>query len=417
MNFQIDPKDIFPKLRNLDPMQVEIEGSRAIALRDPLQMSDQILCVPVETLPFLFLLDGKHSLLDIQTELSRREGSLVFLDHIQAFVQKMDEVFLLHGDRFNQAYREKVEDYRKQPFRPSSHAGMSYNGDPGQLTKEIQEYFTENGGPGLPDYFSDSRRPVGLIAPHIDIRAGGGNFAKAYHALATGRPSDIYVILGTGHAGVQGLFTTTTLDFETPLGRVRTDREFVDKLSGALGTDSAREEILHATEHVIEFQLIFLQHIFNGRHDFSIVPILCSLSHLYFDGGESFADQRRAFETFCKAIREVCNAGSKSVCFIASADLDHVGPRYGDRFEPHQGMIDEALEKDSSMLSSLEQLDLDAFVGNVVKDNDSRRICGFSPITAMLSCMDAKEGRLLGLDYAKVDDKNSFVSFASMIFH
>jgi hypothetical protein len=31
--------------------------------------------------------------------------------------------------------------------------------------------------------------------------------------------------------------------------------------------------------------------------------------------------------------------------------------------------------------------------------------------------MKASEGRLLSLDYAKVDDRNSFVSFSSMIFY
>jgi hypothetical protein len=31
--------------------------------------------------------------------------------------------------------------------------------------------------------------------------------------------------------------------------------------------------------------------------------------------------------------------------------------------------------------------------------------------------MDASEGRLLSLDHAQVDDRNSFVSFASMIFY
>jgi AmmeMemoRadiSam system protein B len=102
---------------------------------------------------------------------------------------------------------------------------------------------------------------------------------------------------------------------------------------------------------------------------------------------------------------------------VASADLDHIGPRYGDGFTPHQGTISGALDKDRSLMDHLERLDLEAFVRDVAVDDDSRRICGFSPISAMLSSMDASSGRLLWLDHAVVDDRNSFVTFASMIFH
>ena len=83
----------------------------------------------------------------------------------------------------------------------------------------------------------------------------------------------------------------------------------------------------------------------------------------------------------------------------------------------HRGTITEALEKDVSLLASLENIDLGGFIQQIARENDSRRICGFSPITTMFHCMDASEGRTLALDYACVDDRSSFVSFASTIFH
>ncbi len=294
---------------------------------------------------------------------------------------------------------------------------MSYSEDPETLRHELGGYFTSDGGPGMPRFFSDPRRPQGLIAPHIDIRAGGRCFARAYHDLATGQPSDIYVILGTGHQGVKGIFTATSLDFQTPLGTVSTDREFLAALQGHLGRDPAAEELLHATEHVIEFQVIFLQFLLSGRHDFTIVPILCSLSHHLFSDDAAFADQRSLFDEFCRALKETCRSTSKSVCFIASADLDHIGPRYGDQFVPHQGTVSETLRGDAELLSCLERRDVHAFIKGVARENDARRICGFSPITTMFHVIDPTEGRVLDLDYAPVDDKNSFVSFASMIFH
>jgi MEMO1 family protein len=411
-----DP-DTKPILRNIEPVQVAVQGRKAIGLRDPLQLSNHMLCLQPDGLHILAMLDGSHSLRDIQAELTRMSGSVVFMNDIEALIGKLDEACLLHGDRFKEAYRLKVAEYRKLPFRPCSHAGTSYSADPEILNKELSDFFIEKGGPGLPEYGSDHRRPVGLIAPHIDVRSGGSCFAKAYQALGSGQPSDVYIIFGTGHAGVQGLFTATNLDFETPLGLVETDRELVAELEASLGRDPAAEEILHATEHVIEFQLIFLQHILAAHHKFTVVPVLCSFSHNLFHDNQNLSNEKQRFDEFCQAVKDVCQRNSKTVCFIASADLDHIGPRYGDSFMPHKGTVNDSLEKDSKMLGYLERLDLDGFIEQIARENDCRRVCGFSPITAMLNCMDATEGRLLGLDYAQVDNRNSFVSFASMIFH
>jgi AmmeMemoRadiSam system protein B len=285
------------------------------------------------------------------------------------------------------------------------------------LKEEVNEFFARNDGPGLPEFFSGTERPKGLVAPHIDVRAGAGCFAQAYHALATGQPSDIYVILGTGHAGVERMFTATNLDFQTPLGTAHIDHEFVDALSDELGRDAAAEEILHANEHVIEFQLIFLQYLMSNRHSFTIVPILCSFPHEILDQDRTQQPDRTAFDQFCHAVRQVCRRTSKSVCFIASADLAHIGPRYGDNFVPHQGTISDVLQKDMESLGYLQRIDVQGFIRSVVRENDSRRICGFPPITTMFHCMDAKQGQLLSLDFAQVDDRNSFVSFTSMIFY
>jgi MEMO1 family protein len=413
---EIDP-EFCPKLRNVEPVPVMVQGRQAIGLRDPLQLGEGMVCVQREALAVLALLDGKHTLRDIQERLTRQSGQLVFLDYIRTILDRLDEALLLDDARFRQAFQDKVEDYRKRSFRPSSHAGLSYSANAEDLKKELDELFTGDGGPGLPDFFSGTERPKGLVAPHIDVRAGGRCFAQAYHALATGQPSDIYVILGTGHAGVDGMFTATTLDFQTPLGTAHTDRDFVSALSEELGRDAAAEEILHATEHVIEFQVIFLQHIMSGRHSFSIVPILCSLPHLIFDQDGIPQSDRLTFDRFCHALREVCRKSSKSICFVASADLAHIGPRYGDNFVPHQGTISDVLEKDAEALAHVEKLDVNAFIRSVARENDSRRICGFPPITTMLHCMDAREGRLLSLDFAQVDDRKSFVSFTSMIFY
>ncbi len=405
-----------PKLRSVRVVPVQAQGVEAVGIQDPFELTDRMLCVQRGVIGFLALLDGRRSIRDIQEELTRSTGALVASDDIIVLVKQLDDLFLLDGDRYREAYRQKVVDYRKSPFRPSSHAGLSYSDDPETLRRDLDAFFSDEGGPGTPDYFSNDTRPVGLIAPHIDIRAGGRCFAHGYHALASGRPSDLYVILGTGHQGVENLFTASYLDFQTPLGTVRTDREALELLSDELGEDPGAEELLHKTEHVIEFQALFLQHVLGPRHDFTILPLLCWSPHEYFSDGDEYRDRREQFLRFCSALKSACAKTGRSVCFIASADLDHIGPMYGDRFSPTEATVKSTLESDSRMLEHLERLDTEAFIRSVAEDNDQRRICGFPPITAMLHCMDAGRGRLLDLDFTYMDDRNSFVSFTSMIF-
>jgi len=145
--------------------------------------------------------------------------------------------------------------------------------------------------------------------------------------------------------------------------------------------------------------------------------VLVSITPTMFGNRAECEAEKALFDRFCTALKEVMRKSSKSVCFIASADLDHIGPRYGDSFVPHHGTVRDSLEKDRSMITHLEQFDVEAFIGHVARENDTRRICGFSPITAMVHCMDACPGTLLDLDFVHVDDRNSFVSFCSMIFH
>ncbi len=412
-----DYSDIVPRLRNVEPFQAMVEGQAVIGLKDPLQLVNGVVCLRRETIPVLALLDGAHSVRDIQAELTRMTGQLVHAEDILGLIQALDQACLLESDRYRDALAEKVRAYRALSHRPASHAGISYAADAAELKGALEGFFSGPDGPGMPSLGSDARRVTGLVAPHIDIRSGGASFAHAYHALAAGQPSDVYVIFGTGHSGVHGLFTTTGLDFETPLGLVKTDKDFLTALEERFGEDLGAEEILHATEHVIEFQAVFLQYALGHVHPFTIVPILVSLAPAMFDGNPLVQEQRDRFARFCRAMRETCLAVDKTVCFIASADLDHVGPRYGDQFSPSEAAAHAALDRDRETIAFLENVDVEGFIKDVAKDNESRRICGFSPITAMLHCMEATAGEMLDLRFTRVDDRGSFVSFVSLVFY
>jgi AmmeMemoRadiSam system protein B len=78
-------------------------------------------------------------------------------------------------------------------------------------------------------------RTRALIAPHIDFHRGGPTYAWAYREILERSDADLYVVLGTCHAGMPDPFAVTLKPYETPLGAVPVDREFYDALNRRAG--------------------------------------------------------------------------------------------------------------------------------------------------------------------------------------
>jgi hypothetical protein len=107
----------------------------------------------------------------------------------------------------------------------------------------------------------------------------------------------------------------------------------------------------------------------------------------------------------------------RKVCFIAGADLAHIGLRFGDATPPDDLELQRLKLEDEAKLKLVTQLDAEGFWECIARDLDSRRICGFPCIYTLLNILEAREGRLL--KYDQMDDRNtgSAVSYASLAFH
>ena len=66
------------------------------------------------------------------------------------------------------------------------------------------------------------------------------------------------------------------------------------------------------------------------------------------------------------------------------------------------------------MLAAVQAGDADGFFGSVAADRDRRRICGLSPIYALLRSVDGAKGTLR--HYGQSDDPQGVVSYASVVF-
>lgn len=406
----------YPKLREIDIFPAEVSGQRVICLRDPLQLSGKVLFLPVPAFHLIRLFDGRHSIADIQADFMRQFGELLYREKIQEFIDHLDEHFLLDSARYRGAAQQVYEEFKKAPTRPMLLSGESYEGDPGLLQKSIHEYFQEPEGPGNSFDAGTTSNLVGVIAPHIDYRRGGSCYAFAHKTILESSDADLFLILGTAHAPTKMPFVLTRKHFETPWGLVETDPVFLSELEKRIPLDFYQDEFVHKQEHSIELQLTFLRALWPGGKKLQVVPILCGSFH------EAIMKDISPLElpgvaTFLEAIRKVIASSSKKICILASADLAHVGIRFGDPEPPNRLMLQSLEEKDHQMLKFVIEGDGEGFSEFLRKEKDRRKICGFSSIYSLLYLIKPGEGRLLKYNQSVEANSQSVVTFASMAFY
>ncbi|MFB3901983.1 MAG: AmmeMemoRadiSam system protein B [Acidobacteriota bacterium] len=403
----------YPRIRYLEAHPHEDQGKSYVILRDPAQISEEMLVVTPEFLGLLPLFDGRHSLLDIQAELSKRFGRIFFSDELKQIIGRLDEVHFLDSDNFRQFHARLAGDFAAAKVRSPHHAGSAYPKEATDLFDAVSAFYLHPQGAGMPQ--AATGRPVrALIAPHIDLRSGGPTYTHAYRALAEGPTPDLFVILGTGHMGLPQMFSISPKDFETPLGVSPADTEFLEGLKACLAEPLFGEDLSHRHEHTIEFQLVFLHHLFRLSPP-RIVPILCSFSYADVLPG-STSPHREWFNQFVEAFKKVHQEAGRRICFIASVDFAHMGPRYGDSFNPDEATIDEVKRKDREMLESILSSDPEAFLRFIAAEHDRRRICGFPALYTLLHLLSGESGKLLAHSHTVMDPTGSFVTYAGAVF-
>jgi AmmeMemoRadiSam system protein B len=332
-------------------------------------------------------------------------------DKVEQLVGDLEGKLFLEGDRTEVAKAQARNAYREAAVRPAGFAGKSYEADRGELKKQIDGFFSSKDGPDFKPSANKGRPIKGLVVPTYDLKQAGPIYAWAYKELQESHQPDVLVIIGTAHAGLEGLFALTDKDFETPLGIVPVDRPIVDRLR-VLVPEYFSEDIAHLAEHSIEFQLPFVQTNTGATAPLAIVPILCSFSAMSL----SDPSVRSSVDRFVGALREAISASGKTACVIAAGELAHLGMRYGDAAPPTDFSFHRSMQYDLEMLKYVEDLKPEEFAGYIQKEKDQRRISGFSPIYCLLRLIDAEKGEVLRYDRGITDQYNSTVTYASMAF-
>ena len=411
----------YPKLRNLEFFPVREGETQSVGLRDPEGISEGILFLPPNIFYLVQFLDGKHTRNQIAGEYLKRFGEILMPQWVDKFIADLDEKLFLEGERFEAAKQALLESFRAQPTRPAAFAGKSYEADPEKLKQQLDVFFRSKEGPGSAPSGNAGQTLKAIVAPQVEINTAGPIYAWAYKEVREAKTPDVFVILGVARGVIETFFACTDKDFETPLGLVRTDREFLRLFREHGGGVFFQEELAHRKDHAIEFQAVFLQHILGHTKPFTIVPMLCSFSHLHFSHSDLLAQGQRIVQ-FIEAFRKALAVFGKEVCFVVSGDLAHIGMRYGDLKPPTDFSFHKTMQADLAMLKHAEDGDAEAFLQFIQKEDDARRIGLLPPLYTMLKLLgnptgSAPKGSMLRYDRATVDQYNSTVTYAAMAFY
>jgi AmmeMemoRadiSam system protein B len=399
---------MLPALRSLDFMPSHVLERPGLLIRDPYRFSDVTLIVPPALTGGLQFFDGCHSDLDLREYLVRTTGNLEVGDLVRHFVDALSEAGFLEDENFARRKQEAEQRFAAALRRDPVHAGSGYPAEAAELRQTLAGYM-DGAAAGI-----GRGSATAIAAPHVSPFGGVETYRAAYSALSPGDAERTFVILGTSHYGRPDCFGLTRKPFATPFGETATDLGVVDFLEKEARDGAVMEDYCHAVEHSIEFQVIFLQHLFGPR--IRIVPILCgAYVRSLYEGGlpEASEPVRRAIGT----LGELASRENGRLLWVLGVDMAHIGRRYGDQLQARagQGEMEQVERRDRSRIACMEQGDAQGFWEQVRENRDDLKWCGAAPIYTFLRAVPQARGRLLRYQQWNIDE-GSVVSFAGMAF-
>jgi len=136
----------------IEAIQVEHEGKPMILLRDQEGLNDQAVMVTLPAFLLAMMLNGRHTVSDIQSIFAKNTGSLLPPEEIQSMVAQLDKLELLETEEL-QAKRQKVmKDFLASPVRTPVHEGLGYPREPIELASFLGRFFKDPKG-SCKDFF------------------------------------------------------------------------------------------------------------------------------------------------------------------------------------------------------------------------------------------------------------------------
>ncbi len=358
-------------------------------------------------MPCLEFFDGEHGEGDLRECLVRITGDLDVGGLMQHLEQTLSTAGFLEDGNFERLREAAEKAFAEAPLREAAHSGSGYPADAAELKETFADYL--QGAPAA------DGRVLGIAAPHVSPFGGVEAYRAAYSSLSPADAERTFVILGTSHYGEPDRLGLTRKPFVTPFGESITDTALVGRLASAAGDGVFLEDYCHVVEHSIEFQVVFLQHLFGPR--IRILPILCgSYARSLYQGGMPEDDER--VRRTLGALGELAAQEGDRLLWVLGVDMAHMGRRYGDAMDAQAGQdhMEEVARRDRTRIERMEKGDARGFWSLVQENRDDLKWCGSAPIYTFLKAAPRVQGRLLQYQQWNIDER-SVVSFAGVKFH
>ncbi len=408
-----------PRLRlDLDIMPSPLPDQPGLVVRDPFRYSDVTLVIPPLLARCLGCFDGTHDEGDVRALLTRLTGQLDAGEPARRLVIALRDAGFLDDDRFAELRGERERAFAAADSRAPAHAGSGYPTKAPELTHTLKGYFDGAGVGSVPVAATPdpAGKLLGIASPHASPEGARASYATAYRALPPGETDKIFVLLGTSHYGEPDRFGLTRKPFDTPFGDARTERRLVDELAARANGAVAMEDYCHAVEHSLEFQVVFLQHVYGPG--VRIVPVLCG-AFVAGPRARRPPEHSRHVARFIDTLGDIAAREGDRLCFVLGVDFAHVGRRYGDEVpaRAHEGAMTAVTARDHGRLDRVAAGDARGFWDLVAENGeDDLKWCGSSPVYAFLRAVPAARARLLSYEHWNIDDA-SVVSFGALSFH
>jgi hypothetical protein len=261
-----------------------------------------------------------------------------------------------------------------------------------------------------------SRGTVAVAAPHASPDGGWSTYRAAYRSLPSKEEVEdrTFIVLGTSHYGAPERFGLTRKAFVTPYGETQSNVALVDEIA-RLAPDAIRmEDYCHSVEHSIEFQVVFLQHLYGPQ--VRVLPILCGpFVKSIYEGG--LPEETDGIARFFGALQDIYARDADKLMWVLGVDMAHMGRRYGDPLiaRADAGEMLGVAERDQQRIAALASSDAAAYWSQVQDGHDDLKWCGASPFYTFLKAMPPLKGELLDYHQWQIDPQ-SVVTFGAMRF-
>lgn len=376
-----------PHIRRFIPIGVKQGEKTAIVLQDPLRLSDRTMNISPEALGLLQRFQGEKSLEEIAGSVGATTEQLLPL------VKALDEIGLLWGpnaSRLESELRGRIEAAGRLP----KGAAYSLGQDAEACRSQIASWLEETEDPEL------GAEIVGIVAPHLDYGRGWPVYAAAYRGLVGAASPDRVVILGTNHFGIGDGVVLSSWGFDSPMGPVDTDRALQDRLASRLGDRATADQLDHLGEHSIQLHLPWIQQVFGA------VPVVAALVPdplvpLIEDDGK-----RIGTDEFLEVLSEELAAAGGRNFFIASSDLSHVGPQFGEPRPVDATRRSQVETHDREMLKRYLEADASEFLETIEWNRNPTRWCSVGNMAAVKRLAKPAKSELI--DYRQAADEQGF---------